>query len=63
MWPGYDPFGERTVISDQEENVMALFPRISAEERLSMLSPPSGPVSMVLDTDTYNEIDDQFALV
>jgi len=42
---------------------MALFPRISAEERLSLLAPPSGPVSMVLDTDTYNEIDDQFALV
>ncbi len=42
---------------------MALFPEISAEERLSLLTPPSGPVSMVLDTDTYNEIDDQFALV
>ncbi len=42
---------------------MTLFPEISAEERLSLLTPPSGPVSMVLDTDTYNEIDDQFALV
>lgn len=30
---------------------------------LSLLEPPQGPVSMVLDTDTYNEIDDQFALV
>lgn len=27
------------------------------------LSPASGPVRMVLDTDTYNEIDDQFAVV
>jgi len=42
---------------------MALFPRISHEERLLLLAPPSGPVSVVLDTDTYNEIDDQFALV
>jgi inosine-uridine nucleoside N-ribohydrolase/murein DD-endopeptidase MepM/ murein hydrolase activator NlpD len=40
------------------------FPRISEAERLSMLTPPSQrPVRMVLDTDTYNEIDDQFALV
>jgi purine nucleosidase len=31
--------------------------------RLSRLEPPSGKVRMVLDTDTYNEIDDQFALV
>ena len=39
------------------------FPPISREERLHLLTPPSGPVSMVLDTDTYNEIDDQFAVV
>jgi len=42
---------------------MAEFPRIAADRRLEMLEPPSGPVSVVLDTDTYNEIDDQFALV
>ena len=42
---------------------MVSFPRIPDEERLRLLTPPSGPVSMVLDTDTYNEIDDQFALV
>lgn len=41
---------------------MVRFPSISSEERLSLLSPPTGPVSMVLDTDTANEIDDQFAL-
>lgn len=31
-------------------------------QRLAMLACPEGPVDMVLDTDTYNEIDDQFAL-
>jgi hypothetical protein len=32
-------------------------------ERLKLLTPPAGHVRAVLDTDTYNEIDDQFALV
>jgi inosine-uridine nucleoside N-ribohydrolase len=35
---------------------------LNEAQRLRMLAPPSGPVRMVLDTDTYNEIDDQFAL-
>ena len=26
------------------------------------LDPPQGPVDVVLDTDTFNEVDDQFAL-
>jgi len=39
------------------------FPKLSAPERIRMLEPPEGPVRMVFDTDTYNEIDDQFALV
>jgi purine nucleosidase len=39
------------------------FPILSDIERLQRLAPPSGPVSMVLDTDTYNEVDDQFAVV
>lgn len=30
---------------------------------LKRLEPPKGRVRMVLDTDTYNEVDDQFALV
>ena len=30
--------------------------------RLKRLAPRSGPLHMVLDTDTYNEVDDQFAL-
>ena len=39
------------------------FPVISNTLRLERLQPPTGKVRMVLDTDTYNEIDDQFALV
>ena len=35
----------------------------SDAERLRMLSPPTRKVRAVLDTDTYNEIDDQFAIV
>jgi len=42
--------------------MMKLFPEILSDERLARLTPPRGPVEMVLDTDTYNEIDDQFAL-
>ena len=38
------------------------FPKIDEPVRLQRLAPPSGKVAMVLDTDTYNEIDDQFAL-
>ena len=39
------------------------FPKLSDAKRLSRLQPPTGKVRMVLDTDTYNEVDDQFALV
>ena len=39
------------------------FPTLSESKRLEMLQPPTGHVRMVLDTDTYNEIDDQFAVV
>lgn len=39
------------------------FPQIPESVRLERLQPPKGRVRMVLDTDTYNEIDDQFALV
>lgn len=38
------------------------FPKLAAEELVKRLNPPKGKVRMVLDTDTYNEIDDQFAL-
>lgn len=40
------------------------YPPVSEAQRIEMLKPPkSRPVRMVLDTDTYNEIDDQFAVV
>ncbi|TDF93276.1 nucleoside hydrolase [Paenibacillus piri] len=39
------------------------FPQITEEQRLRRLEPPAGKVRMVLDTDTYNEIDDQFAVI
>lgn len=32
------------------------------EQRIKNLSVPTGPVDVVLDTDAYNEIDDQFAI-
>jgi hypothetical protein len=39
------------------------FPNISGRKRFERLLPPVGKVNMVLDTDTFNEIDDQFAVV
>lgn len=38
------------------------FPKIGEADRINKLEPPKGKVRAVLDTDTYNEIDDQFAL-
>lgn len=38
------------------------FPKIGEADRINRLEPPKGKVRAVLDTDTYNEIDDQFAL-
>lgn len=39
------------------------FPTLDEGTRIARLAPPTGKVRMVLDTDTYNEIDDQFAVV
>lgn len=40
------------------------YPAMSEAHRIERLKPPvKRPVRMVLDTDTYNEIDDQFAVV
>lgn len=40
------------------------FPAVAESRRIEMLRPPAKrPVRMVLDTDTFNEIDDQFAVV
>ena len=42
---------------------MSLYPEINEERLVRMLRHPGRRVRMVLDTDTFNEIDDQFALV
>jgi purine nucleosidase len=42
---------------------MAEMPKIADTLRLERLQLPAGKVRMVLDTDTYIEVDDQFALV
>ncbi|MCY4092463.1 MAG: nucleoside hydrolase [Caldilineaceae bacterium] len=39
------------------------FAPLDPQQLADRLNPPSAPVRMVLDTDTYNEIDDQFAVV
>src|SRR5436309_1640869 len=39
------------------------FSKLSESQRLALLEPPHGKIQIVLDTDTYNEIDDQFAVV
>ncbi|MGI6368121.1 MAG: nucleoside hydrolase [Anaerolineae bacterium] len=36
---------------------------LAPDRRLALLAPPRGRIRYVMDTDTYNEIDDQFALV
>jgi purine nucleosidase len=41
---------------------MPTFPKLSQEQRQHLLEPPIGPIRVVIDTDTANEIDDQFAL-
>lgn len=38
------------------------FPAIDEAARINQLKPNQGKMRMVLDTDTYNEVDDQFAL-
>jgi inosine-uridine nucleoside N-ribohydrolase len=43
--------------------VMARFPILTPAFRIERLQPPTGKIRMVLDTDTANEIDDQFAVV
>ena len=37
-------------------------PVLTKDEMVKRLTPPKGKVKIVLDTDTYNEVDDQFAL-
>jgi purine nucleosidase len=42
---------------------MNTFPRIPADQLIRRLAHPGRTVRMVIDTDTFNEIDDQFAVV
>ena len=35
---------------------------LTQEQRARMTECPKGPVDMILDTDAYNEIDDQYAI-
>ena len=54
MGPDFDPQAFfRIDTSDSSIDLPALLRR---------LEKPAGPVDVVLDTDTYNEVDDQFAL-
>lgn len=39
------------------------FPILTESFRIKRLEPPDSKLHMVLDTDTYNEVDDQFAVV
>lgn len=44
------------------DTVVDRFSALTDDDRRRLLAPPQGPVRMILDTDTANEIDDQFAL-
>lgn len=53
-----------TFIMQGQSLLAQKFPAVSENQRIEMLKHPKNrPVRMVFDTDTYNEIDDQFALV
>ncbi len=51
-----------SLISITMMSVAQNYPKLDESFRLNQLEPPTGKVRMVLDTDTYNEVDDQFAL-
>lgn len=44
------------------EKIIKKFPKLNSNEVYENLSLPIGKNKMILDTDTANEIDDQFAL-
>lgn len=46
----------------KQEAFRSLFPEPDYAEMTARLRRPTGRVDAILDTDTYNEIDDQFAL-
>lgn len=55
--------GTPPALEDGSSGAFPDYPSLPEVERRRLLDPPEGPVRMVLDTDTYNEIDDQFAVV
>ena len=42
--------------------ILNKFPKLSNEQLMINLSNPTGKNKLIIDTDTANEIDDQFAL-
>ena len=38
------------------------YPILTEEERRQRLTPPRKKIKAVIDSDTYNEVDDQFAI-
>ena len=46
----------------ESNRVLERFEPISDARMRELLAPPNGPVRLIIDTDTANEIDDQFAL-
>ena len=50
------------IIFASQQGFTQNFPKLEETFRLNQLKPPTGKVRMILDTDTYNEVDDQFAL-
>lgn len=58
--PRYAAGKSATMPTMKSQDIRSL---LSEERRRARLAPPQGRLDMVLDTDTYNEIDDQFALV
>ena len=49
-------------MTQERRDETMVFPELTNTERIERLQPPEGALRMVLDTDTYNEVDDQFAL-
>lgn len=39
-----------------------VFPKITDDERFRILTPPKDKIRVIIDSDTYNEVDDQFAI-
>ncbi len=47
---------------DQTTRPASPFPRMEEADRLARLRLPRGPMRIVIDSDTFNEVDDQFAI-